>query len=124
IPYHILCYLLPYLLTPARSSFYCWHRMEIKPVRIAKREIGPGHPCFIVGEIGINHNGDVVIAKKLVDHAVQYGFHAVKFQKRTVDVVYSREELDRPRESPFGATNRYLKMALELWYEQYPEIDR
>jgi N-acetylneuraminate synthase len=98
--------------------------MEIQPIRIAKKQVGPGNPCFIVGEIGINHNGDVEIAKKLIDYAVQYKFDAVKFQKRTIDVVYSQEELDRPRESPFGTTNRELKIALEFGEEQYEEIDR
>ena len=98
--------------------------MEIQPVLIGTKKVGPGHPCFIVGEIGINHNGDVAIAKKLIDHSVQYGFDAVKFQKRTVDLVYSKEDLDRPRESPFGTTNRELKLALEFGYEQYEEIDR
>jgi len=115
----------PTLLTVSGFCLYCvLGVMEIKPVRIGARDVGPGHPCFIVGEIGINHNGDVGIAKKLIDYAVQYGFHAVKFQKRTVDIVYSKEELDRPRESPFGVTNRDLKMALEFGYEQYAEIDR
>jgi N-acetylneuraminate synthase len=97
--------------------------MEIKSVRIGKKNVGPGNPCFIVGEIGINHNGDVEIAKQLIDHAVRCRFDAVKFQKRTIDVVYSKEELDRPRESPFGATNRDLKRALEFGPEQYREID-
>ncbi len=98
--------------------------MKIQPVQIGNKKVGPGYPCFIVGEIGINHNGDVEIAKKLIDYAVRYGFDAVKFQKRTVDVVYSKEELDKPRESPFGNTNRELKVALEFGYEQYAEIDR
>lgn len=98
--------------------------MDIQPVRIGTKNVGPGHPCFIVGEIGINHNGDTEIAKKLIDYAVQYGFDAVKFQKRTVDVVYTKDDLDRPRESPFGTTNRELKLGLEFGYEQYAEIDR
>src|SRR4029079_8934343 len=98
--------------------------MQIQPVKIGNKNVGPGYPCFIVGEIGINHNGDVDIAKKLIDHAVQWGFDAVKFQKRTIDVVYSKDELDRPRESPFGTTNRELKAALEFGKAQYEENDR
>jgi len=98
--------------------------MEIEPVTISDKKVGPARPCFIVGEIGINHNGDVAIAKKLIDHAAAYRFDAVKFQKRTVELVYSKSELDRPRESPFGTTNRELKFALEFGYDQYREIDR
>src|SRR5512140_457827 len=77
-----------------------------------------------MAEIGINHNGDVDIAKKLIDVAVSAGCNAVKFQKRTVDVVYSAEELARPRESPFGETNGDLKYGLEFGLEEYQEIDR
>ena len=79
---------------------------------------------FLVAEIGINHNGDVGIAKKLVDVAVEAGWDAVKFQKRTVDVVYTPEELARPRESPFGQTNGDLKRGLEFGQKEYEEIDR
>ncbi|OGP13269.1 MAG: N-acetylneuraminate synthase [Deltaproteobacteria bacterium GWA2_55_10] len=78
---------------------------------------------FIVAEIGINHNGDVGIAKKLIDVACLAGADAVKFQKRTVDAVYTGEELDKPRESPWGATNRALKERLEFGSDEYREID-
>ena len=78
---------------------------------------------FVIGEIGINHNGDLNIAKQLIDRAVEWGLDAVKFQKRTVDLVYSSEELDKPRESPFGTTNRDLKMHLEFDREEYDQID-
>jgi N-acetylneuraminate synthase len=78
---------------------------------------------FIIGEIGINHNGDLNIAKKLIDVAVLAGADAVKFQKRTIDVVYTKEELDKPRESPWGTTNRQQKMGLEFSADQYREID-
>ena len=98
--------------------------MPAKPIRMANHHIGPGHPCFIVAEIGINHNGSVAIAKKLIDIAVEAGCDAVKFQKRTIDIVYSNEELDRPRESPFGDTNRELKENLEFGLNEYREIDR
>jgi N-acetylneuraminate synthase len=76
-----------------------------------------------VAEIGINHNGDLSIAKKLIDVAVAAGCNAVKFQKRTVDVVYTKAELDRPRDSPFGTTNGELKRGLEFGAIQYGEID-
>jgi N-acetylneuraminate synthase len=79
---------------------------------------------FIIAEIGINHNGDVDIAKKLIDVAVVAGADAVKFQKRTLDLVYTKEELDKPREHPWGTTNRQLKERLEFGKEQYDEIDR
>ena len=93
-------------------------------VGIMDRPVGPGHPCFVSAEIGINHNGDLAVAKKLIDVAVAAGCDAVKLQKRTVEVVYSREELDRPRESPFGTTNRALKLGLEFGQPAYEEIDR
>lgn len=79
---------------------------------------------FVIGEIGINHNGDVEIAKKLIDWAVLADCDAVKFQKRTVEKVYSKEELDKYRESPWGTTNREQKMGLEFGKEEYDEIDR
>ena len=92
-------------------------------VTIGNRKVGPGHPCYVVGEIGINHNGDLNLARKLIDCAALAGADAVKFQKRTIDVVYSREELERPRESPFGTTNGELKRALEFGQEEYQSID-
>jgi N-acetylneuraminate synthase len=96
----------------------------MKPVKIGSRRVGPGEPAFIVAEIGINHNGDIRLAKKMIEAAAAAGCEAVKFQKRTVDVVYSAEELARPRESPFGDTNGDLKRGLEFGREQYAEIDR
>lgn len=77
----------------------------------------------MVAEIGINHNGDLGVTRGLIDVAVDAGCDAVKFQKRTVDVVYSAEELARPRENPFGTTNGDLKRHLEFDEEQYAEID-
>lgn len=79
---------------------------------------------FIVAEIGINHNGNIQIAKKLIDSAVFAGCDAVKFQKRTVEVVYTSETLDSYRESPWGMTQRDQKKGLEFGREQYDEIDR
>jgi N-acetylneuraminate synthase len=95
----------------------------IDSVRIGERLVGPGHPCYVVAEIGINHNGDLDLVRKLVSAAALAACDAVKFQKRTVDVVYTAEELERPRESPFGTTNGDLKRALELGEDDYRAID-
>ena len=76
---------------------------------------------FIIAEIGINHNGDLDITKKLIDNAALAGCDAVKFQKRTVEDVYSPEELDVHRESPWGTTNRQQKNGLEFSLEDYQE---
>jgi N-acetylneuraminate synthase len=93
-------------------------------LRIGNSLVGGEHPCFVVAEIGINHNGDLEMAKRLISVAVAAGCQAVKFQKRTVDVVYSLEELARPRESPFGETNGDLKRGLEFGETQYRAIAR
>ena len=94
-----------------------------KSVLIGNKLVGDGQPCYIIAEIGINHNGDVDLAKRLISVAVAAGCDAVKFQKRTIDVVYSSDELSRPRESPFGTTNGDLKRALEFGASEYQEID-
>lgn len=91
-------------------------------VRIGNREIGAGQPCFVIAEIGINHNGSLEQAKQLMDLALAAGCDAVKFQKRTVEVVYTAEELAKPRESPFGSTNGELKRHLEFGQGAYHEI--
>ena len=78
---------------------------------------------FITAEIGINHNGDIKIAKKLIDMAKQCGCDAVKFQKRTVEKVYSKGVLDLPRDSPWGTTNREQKLGLEFNKKEYDQID-
>lgn len=78
---------------------------------------------FIIAEIGINHNGDIKLAKQLIDAAVIAGCSAVKFQKRTVDKVYSKEFLDCPRQSPWGDTQRAQKEGLEFGKQEYDEID-
>jgi N-acetylneuraminate synthase len=92
-------------------------------VLLGERLVGDGHPCFVLAEIGINHNGDAQVAQKLIDVASFAGCEAVKFQKRTVDVVYTPEELAKPRESPFGETNGDLKRGLELGQAEYEQID-
>lgn len=78
---------------------------------------------FLIAEIGINHNGDIKVAKQLVDMAVRCGCDAVKFQKRTVDLVYSKKFLDSPRQSPWGSTQRDQKFGLEFSLSDYEEID-
>ena len=78
---------------------------------------------FIVAEIGINHNGDMKLAKRLIDAAVVAGCDAVKIQKRTIDKVYTKEYLDSPRKSPWGETQRAQKEGLEFGKEEYDEID-
>jgi N-acetylneuraminate synthase len=78
---------------------------------------------FLIAEIGINHNGDISIAKLLIDAASDAGFDAVKFQKRTIDKVYTKEFLDSPRESPWGNTQRDQKEGLEFSLNEYREID-
>jgi len=78
---------------------------------------------FIIAEIGINHNGSIEIAKKLIEMAKECGCDAVKFQKRTVEKVYSSDDLDVPRESPWGTTNREQKLGLEFNKKEYDEID-
>jgi N-acetylneuraminate synthase len=127
--------------------------IKVKPsgkIRIGEHWIGNGEPTFVIAEIGINHNGNVEIAKELVREAKKAGCQAVKFQKRTVDVVYSAEELAKPREVPpdivanaakrgvlspeavrrlensdwKNTTNGDLKRALELTRGEYEEIDR
>ena len=79
---------------------------------------------YLIAEIGINHNGSLDITKKLIDAAKNSGFDAVKFQKRTIDIVYDKKTLDTPRESPWGKTTREQKLGLEFEKEDYDEIDK
>ena len=92
-------------------------------VRVGKRQLGPGERCYVIAEIGINHNGDIDLAKRLISVAVAAGCDAVKFQKRTIEVVYTAQELATPRPNPFGETNGDLKHGLEFGQEDYEEID-
>lgn len=92
-------------------------------ITIGHCRVGAGEPTLIIAEIGINHNGSLDLAKQLIAAAAGAGCHAVKFQKRTVSLVYSAAELARPRESPFGTTNGDLKRGLELGRDAYVEID-
>lgn len=79
---------------------------------------------FLIAEVGINHNGSLDLAKQLISAAHRAGFDAVKFQKRTIEKIYTKEFLDGPRESPWGNTQRAQKEGLEFSREQYQEIDR
>lgn len=97
--------------------------LQQQTVTIGGKSVGQDQPCYVVAEIGINHNGSVDLARRLIGVAAAAGCNAVKFQKRTVEVVYTAEELAKPRESPFGDTNGALKRGLEFGREQYEEID-
>jgi N-acetylneuraminate synthase len=79
--------------------------------------------CLVFAEIGINHNGDLAIAKQLIDIADEAGCDAVKFQKRTINIVYGPEVLAAPRQSPWGTTTKEQKEGLEFTKSQYDEID-
>ncbi|MHB1700163.1 MAG: N-acetylneuraminate synthase family protein [Acidobacteriaceae bacterium] len=92
-------------------------------IRIGNKLVGDGQPCYVIAEIGINHNGDIDLAKRLISVAIAAGCDAVKFQKRTIDVVYTADELAKPRENPFGTTNGDLKHGLEFDEEDFAEID-
>ena len=87
-------------------------------------EIKEFYDPFFIAEIGINHNGSLKIAKDLIDMATLAGCDAVKFQKRTIDIVYSEEVLSSSRKSPWGETTRDQKEGLEFSYEDYVEIDK
>ena len=95
----------------------------MRTVKIGNRLVGDNQPCFVIAEIGINHNGSVKMAKELINMAAECGCDAVKFQKRTVDVVYTKEELAKERSSVFGNTNGDLKRGLEFDEAAYKEID-
>ena len=79
---------------------------------------------YIISEIGINHNGDMELAKELIVKSKNSGCDAIKFQKRDIDTVYSVEELNIPRESPFGTTTREQKEGIEFSIEQYKELEQ
>lgn len=98
--------------------------MSKDEIIVGGRRIGPNEPCYLIAEIGINHNGDIDIVRRLIDKAVEYGFSAVKFQKRTIEIVFTPDELARPRETVFGTTNGDLKRGLEFGESEFREIDR
>ena len=78
---------------------------------------------YLIAEIGINHNGSVKIAKQLIKNSKECGFNSVKFQKRTIDIVYDQKTLETPRQSPWGNTTREQKIGLEFEKKEYDEID-
>ena len=87
------------------------------------KTISDKSPTYIIAEIGINHNGDLKVAKSLIDNAVKAGFDCVKFQKRDIETVYSKAILDTPRESPWGKTTREQKVGLEFEKIDYDVIE-
>lgn len=91
-------------------------------VKIGRSTVGNGAPTYMIAEIGINHNGSLDTAKELIAVAAEAGFNAVKFQKRTIEVVYSESELSQPRPNVFGETNGDLKRGLEFGKEDYTQI--
>jgi len=93
-------------------------------VKVGSKLVSENSPTYMIAEIGINHNGDLEIAKKLIDEAVKAGFDAVKFQKRTIRIVFTPEELARPRDSVFGSTNGDLKYGLEFDHNDFTKIDK
>jgi len=97
---------------------------KMSSVKVGAKSVSEISPTYLIAEIGINHNGDLEIAKKLIDEAVKAGFDAVKFQKRTVKIVFTPEELARPRESVFGKTNGDLKFGLEFDHSDFVEINK
>ena len=96
-----------------------------KMINLKERIVGDGHPVYIVAEIGINHNGDIAIAKKLIDAAVLSGCDAVKFQKRTPELCVPDEHRGRMRETPWGYISYFeYRKKIELGFEEYSEIDQ
>ena len=95
------------------------------PVSVGSHQVGPGHPCYVIAEIGINHNGDLAIAKQLIDVAHEAGCQAVKFQKRTPEISTPDSQKDILRETPWG-TMTYLdyKRRIEFGDDEYSEISR
>ncbi|MBL4615229.1 MAG: N-acetylneuraminate synthase family protein [Magnetovibrio sp.] len=100
----------------ADSIFTDQNLLQINPWPIPKY-------VYVIGEIGINHNGDLEVAKKLINMAKTSGCDAVKFQKRTIDIVYPQDVLDAPRESPWGTTQREQKEGLEFDEADFDELD-
>lgn len=96
-----------------------------KVIQIGDRPVGEGHPTYVIAEIGINHNGDLGVAKKLIDAAVLAGCDAVKFQKRTPELCVPPEQREIPRETPWGImTYMEYRRRTEFGREEYTEIDR
>ncbi|OFS26964.1 N-acetylneuraminate synthase family protein [Brevibacterium sp. HMSC07C04] len=108
---------VPYSTTSAGKT--------ITPVGIGEHKVGPGNPTYLIGEIGINHNGDVELAKQLMDVSKVAGAQAVKFQKRNPEVAVPEHQKSKPRSTPWGEmTYLEYKYRVEFEDEQYTEIDR
>src|SRR3990172_5026249 len=96
-----------------------------RELRIGNRMVGDRHPAFVIAEIGINHNGDLGIARQMIDAAVHAGVDAVKFQKRTPEISTPSEQRRQMRETPWGyITYLDYRYKVEFNEEQYREIDR
>lgn len=96
-----------------------------REIKIGNRMVGDGHPAYVIAEIGINHNGDLGIAKRMIDAAVHAGVNAVKFQKRTPEVATPPDQQTQMRETPWGyITYLEYRYKVEFNEEQYREIDR
>jgi N-acetylneuraminate synthase len=96
-----------------------------REIKLGNRMVGDGHPAYIIAEVGINHNGDIEIAKKIIDAAVHAGVDAVKFQKRTPEISTPPEQQIQMRETPWGyITYLHYRYKVEFNEEQYREIDR
>lgn len=97
--------------------------MTIKPVKIGNRLVGPGQPCYVIAEIGINHNGDLDVAKQLIQMSVEAGCDAVKFQKRTPELCVPLDQRDVMRETPWGQmTYMDYRHKVEFNEKQYQEL--
>ena len=96
-----------------------------REIKIGNRMVGDGHPAYMIAEIGINHNGDLDIAKQMIDAAVHAGADAVKFQKRTPEISTPPEQQKQMRETPWGyITYLDYRYKVEFGEKQYREIDR
>ena len=96
-----------------------------REIKIENKWVGDGHPAYVIAEIGINHNGDLNIAKQMIDAAVHAGADAVKFQKRTPDVATPPDQQNQMRETPWGyITYLEYRYKVEFDYDQYCEIDK
>src|SRR5512139_141643 len=96
-----------------------------REIKIGNKLVGDGHPAYVIAEVGINHNGDLGIAKQMIDAAVHAGADAVKFQKRTPDVATPPDQQTQMRETPWGyITYLEYRYKVEFDYDQYCEIDR
>lgn len=99
--------------------------MKTREIKVADKVIGDGHPVFIIAEIGINHNGDLEIAKKMIEGAKKAGCDAVKFQKRTPELCVPKDQWNLERDTPWGRiTYIEYRHKVEFGEKEYAEIDR